>query len=285
MADTRNLLQRRMIDLETILRPALTPLLRQQIREAIALHRSAIEASNLDPHLEDLNARYTQIEKRWADINSNVKTVATTRQNVSVFSEFLIHKLLEDYTGQPYTLSDGMLLIVDEAVNHSRDKNIGSLAYRHNITFSLEELALNTLWVEKKLSAAATRRGRPDNDIQPLVNEHDWPQLAATLISDREIAARLFEESWCSQELYERIVKGITHIQTRYFKELQSSTEYILNTHAAQLEGQTPPGGPRNILSTVKALVGISSEKRPRFGNGSFQLLQANHSENLKKIK
>ena len=84
---------------------------------------------------------------------------------MSVFSEFLIHKLLEDYTGQLYTLSDGMLFIVDEAVNHSRDKNIGSLAYRHNITFLLEELALNILWIEKKLSAAATRRGRFNNNI------------------------------------------------------------------------------------------------------------------------
>ena len=279
MADAHKLIEYRIDDLSTILRYALTPLLRQQIREAIALHRDAAGAPNLNPYLEDLNARYAEIKKHWAKLSGDMVVATAILRNICLFGEFLAFELLEDYTNQPYSLSNDMLAVVDVAIKertHPRDKEIGSTAYHKNITFLLEEMALNTPWVEKKLSTVAARRGRSGDDIQPLINEHDWPQLAVTLLSDRELAARLMEESFCSQELYERVAEGITHIQTRYFEKLRGPTEYTLSTHAAPLKGQTPPVGRRNILSRVMAHVWSPTEGRPRVASGD--------SEKLKKI-
>ena len=63
MADAYKLIEYCIDDLSTILRYALIPLLRQQIREAIALYRDIAEVPNLNPYLEDLNARYAEIKK------------------------------------------------------------------------------------------------------------------------------------------------------------------------------------------------------------------------------
>ena len=71
-----------------------------------------------------------------------------------------------------------MFAVVNIAIKkrtHPCDKEIGSTAYYKNITFLLEEMALNIPWVEKKLSIVAARRGRSSDDIQPLINEHNWP--------------------------------------------------------------------------------------------------------------
>ena len=208
---------------------------------------------------------------RWTSLNSNLVVAANVRHKVGVLGEFLTFKLLEDYVDRPYAPAEDMLFVIDEFV-----KIAGKPV---DYPFTLKEMALNTKWVEGKLATVAAKRGKPSNDVQTLIHEHDWPQLATTLVNDREMATELFKESLCTQDSYERIIKGIIYVQTSYFEELQSPTEYVLNARAPQLKDETPYDP--NLFSQIIAQF-WRSNRRPRPAIDGFQLLQK-VPESLKK--
>ena len=273
MTDSRALLQDHLLQLQVLLPFALTPLLRQQIHEAIRLHQDALKASRLNQDLEDLNAHFHQIDTRWTDFNRELRVASMVRKQVITFGEVLTFKLLEDYADRPMDRSDDVLFLVEMFLKIP-DRPVKYL-------WTLEEMALNTSWVEKKLAAIAARQGQPGSDIQTLIHEHDWSQLAVTLIHDREMATKIFEESLCTQGSYDQIIKGITHVRTSYFEKMESSTEYVLNARALQQKDKTPVGP--NLFSWAMAQVWGSDGRRPRSASDGVQLLQKD-SKSLKKF-
>jgi hypothetical protein len=78
----------------------LTPLLRKQINHAIKLHHEAFK--HPDPYLKDLDALYDQFK---GDSISRVFLL----QDIILFHQFRVGKLLEDYTDEPYTMNEWVL--------------------------------------------------------------------------------------------------------------------------------------------------------------------------------
>ncbi|KAL9103075.1 MAG: hypothetical protein Q9163_001841 [Psora crenata] len=241
------IINHRILDLKTLLFLSLTPLLREQIRAAISLHSKALDAAETGPFIDDLNALYGQVADHWKKINQNITVAASLKQSMLTFQAFLVSKLLEDYANEPYRLDPGMRTIVEcvvEQTDHSRQANEGeggtsyAQGYYKSFIFPLEEMILNREHVEKKLRAAAERQGNPGSDIEPLVKRCDWPDLAATLVYDRELANRLFHARAYRFAEHDTVIQGIDRMQKRYFAELKSATEFTINTRAHGLFNQ-----------------------------------------------
>jgi hypothetical protein len=90
-----------------------------------------------------------------------------------MFHEFLVGKLLEDYTNEPYTINKWVLdqakcIIKQEGAKDG--SNVG-IAYPIHVIYPLEEMMLSRDYIENKLRAAV--EGRQGSDIQPLIDRCD----------------------------------------------------------------------------------------------------------------
>jgi len=80
-------------------------------------------------------------------------------------------------------------------------------------------------YVKNKLRAAA--EGRRGSDIQPLIDRCDWSNLATALTNDRDLARKLFQQPFNTNQFDEntckRILRGINKIKGKYFAKLSDS--------------------------------------------------------------
>jgi len=81
----------------------LTPLLWKQINYAIKLYREALE--NPDLYLKDLDALYDEFREHWTKVYGDLISKAFLLQDIIMFHRFLVRKLLEDYTNEPYKIT------------------------------------------------------------------------------------------------------------------------------------------------------------------------------------
>ncbi|KAL9127213.1 MAG: hypothetical protein Q9217_003869 [Psora testacea] len=248
MAQTREIIQRRILNFETLLCLNQTPLLQEQVRHAISLHCEALDAPDASPFIEDLNTLYVQIGEHWKKVNGNMVVAVSLRQSIFALEVFLVSKLLEDYANQPYHLEPGMRGIADcvaeernrsRQISEGRDSISSARGYYDGFIFPLEEMVLNREHVEKKLHAAAERKGNPGSDIEPLIKRGDWPDLAGAILYDRELANRLFDTKAYTSEQHETVIQGIDRIQKEYFVELKSPTVFTTNSRARELTMQS----------------------------------------------
>ena len=148
MGDIRQLIERRIINFETLLVEHLTPLLRERIRHAIALHLEAFKQPIVDPYLKDLDDLQDQLMEHWTKVYGNMISRAYLLQDIILFQQFLVAKLLEDYTNWPYTVEKWVLnqaKCIIEQEDHVR-RNNGSIVntiYQDRIVFPLEEMMLS----------------------------------------------------------------------------------------------------------------------------------------------
>ena len=97
----------RINNFEILLAEQLTPLLRKEINHAIELHREALD--NPNPYLKDLDALYDQFKKHWTKVYGDPISKAILSKDIILFYRFLVGKLLEDYTNEPYTINEWVL--------------------------------------------------------------------------------------------------------------------------------------------------------------------------------
>jgi hypothetical protein len=270
MGDIRQLIERRIINFEILLLDHLTPLLREQILHAIALHREALQQPDVDPYLEDLDDLHDQLKGHWTKVYGNLISRAYLLQDIILFQQFLIAKLLEDYTNEPcpvnkWVLDQAKCIIEQEDHAMARDGSVVDTTYQVHVVFPLEEMMLSRDHVENKLLAAAIGLGHSGSDIQRLIDRRDWLNLAMVLTNDRGLALKLFEgqpSGICDAKTYERILQGIDQIKGKYFTELLDSSTFTISTHAREMSaGQA--SSQYNIGSPPAPLTIRPSNSRP----------------------
>jgi hypothetical protein len=216
MGDIRRAIEGRISHLEILLAEYLTPLLRKQIYHAIELHREAL--SHPDPYIDDLDALYDQLKEHWTRVYGDPISRACLLQDIIMFHRFLIAKLLEDYTNEPYTVNKWVLdqaKCIIEQDSHARAKDGSSVGteYPVHVIYPLEEMMLSRDYVENKLRAVASEQRRPGGDIQPLIDRCDWLNLAMALTNDHDLALKLVVEQPFNTNMfdgnpYKRILRG-----------------------------------------------------------------------------
>jgi len=168
-------------------------------------------------------------------------------QDIILFRQFLIAKLLEDYTNVPCTVDKWVLnqaeCIIEQG-DHAmaKDGSVVDTTYQVHVVFPLEEMMLSRDHVEDKLRAAAIQ-GHSGSDIQPLIDRRDWSNLAAALTNDRRLALKLFgggsfDANVCDAKIYQRILHGIDEIKGKYFSELSDSSTYTISTYARGISAE-----------------------------------------------
>lgn len=96
--------------------------------------------------------------------------------DIIMFQRFLIAKLLEDYTNEPYTITKWILdkaIRVQEGYARAEDGSNLDTTYQVHVRYTLEEMMLDRDHVENKLRAAAIGQGHSGGDIQPLIDKRD----------------------------------------------------------------------------------------------------------------
>jgi hypothetical protein len=245
MGDIRPYIERRIIDFEILSLEHPTPLLREQIRHAVALHREALEHPDFDPYLKDLDDLQHQFEEHWAKIYGDAISRATLLQDIIMFQRFLIAKLLEDYMNEPCPVSTWVLdqakcIVEQEDYTGAKDGSNMDTAYRVHVVYPLEEMMLDRDHVENKLRAAAMGQEHSGSAIQPLIDKCDWSNLATALAYDRDLALKLFEvqppdANIFDAKTYQRILHGIDEIKGKYFSELSDSSTFTISTYAREM--------------------------------------------------
>ena len=243
--DIRQRIEHRIRNLKTLLLERLTPLLREQIRHAIALHTEALEHPNVDQYLDDLDSLHDQLMEHWTKVYGDLISRAYLIQDVVLFQQFLVAKLLEDYTNEPYTVDKWVLNQAKRAIEHEdharlKDGSDVDMMYQVHVVFPLEEMMLSRDHVENKLRAAAIGREHPRSDIQPLIDRRDWSNLAAALTNDRHLALKLFggpsfDTNILNDSTQKRILRTIDEIKGKYFSELSDSSTFAISTYAREM--------------------------------------------------
>jgi len=233
MATVRTCVLMRIANFELLLEQSPTPLLQEELRDAIKLHRNALESEDIGSFIPDLNAVHAKIDEHWKSIYADMLITASLLSGMRLFERFLLSKLLEDYANKPYTVSGPALSLAELiAKQHHRDPREDNTTlddtYQFHVISPLKEYKLDKDSVENKLIAVAAREGRPGNDIQPLIGTCDWAKLAAVLSSDRDIMIKLTQRSAYLVEVSKIILAGISRVQNKYFTCLTSPSTFTL---------------------------------------------------------
>ena len=277
MEDIRQLIERRIINFEILSLDYLTPLLQEQIRHAIALHREALKHPNVTPYLQDLDDLHDQLKEHWSKVHGGLVSRAFLLQDIIMFRQFLIAKLLEDYTNMPYSVGKWAL---DQAKRIEQKSSTGAKDgsnYQVHVVYPLEEMMLDRDHVENKLRVAAAGRGDSGSDIQLLIDRCNWSNLATALTNDRNLALRLFERQPIDTDIFDAntdksILQGIDEIKGKYFAELSDSSTFVISTHAkkmsaGQASNHTDHGSPLTSLTITPPNI-TQCSKDPFPGNG-----------------
>lgn len=238
MGDIYQAIEVRINNLNSLLLEHLTPLLRKQIEHAVELHRAALERPN--PYLEDLDVLYDQLQKHWTKVYGNLVSKASLSQDIIMLHQFLVGKLLEDYTNQPYKIGKWVIDLakcINEYHTGARDGSNMDIAYSVHFIYPLEEMMLSVDYIANKFRALAARLGCQGSDIQPLIDNEDWPNLAAALTNDRDLAEKLFQQqpfntNAFDKSTYCKVLKGMDKIKDRYFERLMYQSAFTVSPHA-----------------------------------------------------
>ena len=223
-------------------RIAPSPFLRNQMCRVIDLYDSVQETSRLSS-LEEATRLASTIDKRWAELHSDMISLITVQQTVIIVTEILIRKLAEDYCDLPYTVPAHNVECIDSNLKYEKSSGDGSKSddtthHSGMVRLQLRELDLDTSYLlEQRFTKIAVRRGKPGNDIKPLIEKKNWAQLATALINDRAIAKMFLDEYPQSKGLVKIILKRIFQFETTYFVKLQTPSDYVVR--AKPLDSKT----------------------------------------------
>lgn len=219
------------------------------------------------PFVKELDCLQDQIDEHWSRVYESCIGHAHLVADLGQYQLFLTHLLLSEYTGAAFTDTRSIGWI-HQAASHIKRAGTDTSSefteiFYDKIVLPLDELLLNRPHVELKvlLAAADDDRKRPVGGfILSLVKWRNWKDLAKHLYNDRQLAIHLFKYQPILPGLFdngtlERVLRGITIIQERYFTNISSPTEYTTSKYAMGLEPakQTPdPSYALPMASTVK---------------------------------
>ncbi|ROV90219.1 hypothetical protein VMCG_10250 [Cytospora schulzeri] len=244
----RGVIYQRIARYQILFFDCMTPLLKKELNNAISVHSDVLQLPQLKSgdlnrilyQIADLDTLDDRLMDHWTKVHGNLVSRAALLLDICLFQMFLTAKLLEDYMGKSYNAVPWVLGQANVVEQHSAGTaNDGSktAAYQVHIIYPVEELSLNRIHVENKLKAAAARQQHPGGDIQRLIDQCDWPNLATALINDRELAAELFQQTPLNPECFnantgKKVLLRIDEVTAKYFTQLTSSSIYTLSKQA-----------------------------------------------------
>ena len=238
---------------EALLKGELTPLLRCEIEKAYSNHLSVrqLPLAEIALHVDDLKSQRNSIESHWNQIFRDMNTKAYVFLELEFFEHFLSDKLREDYINEPCQVSGRMLdfarikgdsddrELAARNLTRGKEEELDNL-YKEVVVFAVKELMLDLNHVERKLSAALERAGRPGSDIQALVDRCRWADLATVLLEDQKLYPQVNPRNGYPAFTKFMVKRGIDQVQRTYFKDLISPSEFTLSSHSQALSKSIP---------------------------------------------
>ena len=138
-----------------------TPLLKCQLDHAISLHKEALDQSDIRPFILDLDGLQGQIEERWEKVFGQANSFSQLVKDMYLFQQFLAESLLSDYAQQPFTANewvDEQAKSANAQTSENKADDYSDKKYQNRIAYPLDELMVDRVHVESKLSAAITKK-------------------------------------------------------------------------------------------------------------------------------
>ena len=256
---------------DCLLKGELTPLQRHEIEKARGDHLSILEQPSLEINrrIDDLQRQQRVIEDHWSRLFQNMKIKAYTFLELDTFEHFLSMRLREDYLNESFEIPQRILNFArikgspedrEVAARNLLEKNEEDVDeyYRKVVVPIIEELMIDLAHVERKMQNILARGGKSGSDIQVLVNNCEWADLAIVLLGDQELAVKISTRNGRPSSTYGRIMRGIDQVQRTYFKELRNSSTFTISAHAKALSAQFNRGSSHSRTS-----VDIEEDQQP----------------------
>ncbi|KAL1871618.1 hypothetical protein Daus18300_004618 [Diaporthe australafricana] len=254
--EVRSTLRLRIDGYQTLLLEYQTPLFHDELLDAIKLHEETLQRPEPTPaerqrvldQLTVLDNMNDRLNKHWEKLHRSLNSRTILLYSISEYSKLLGSWLILDYAGresvgETHHEASAYVTILDKFRSGEGDVEANIRVHRRLFRRPLEEMMLNRQHVEKRLRMAAAGPSYPTGEIHRLVDQCDWPNLAAAIVNDREIAAVLFRSKPLDPQFWEdRIGKmalwRIDDLRDKYFAELSSPTTYTLTKLARELSAK-----------------------------------------------
>lgn len=252
--EVRSTLRLRIDCYQTLLLEYQTPLFRNELLDAIKLHEEALqrpeptaaECQRVLDQLMVLDNMNDRLNKHWEKLHTSLTSRIILLDSISEFSRLLGSCLILGYAGAQsigklHHGASTYVTILDEFRCGEGAVEANIRIYRKISRHPLKEMMLNRHHVEKRLRMAAAGPSYPTGEIHRLIDQSDWPNLAASVVNDREMALVVFGSKPLDPDFWEdRISKialrSIDDLRDKYFAELSSQTTYTLTKLSRELE-------------------------------------------------
>ncbi|KAJ0110252.1 hypothetical protein J7T55_000685 [Diaporthe amygdali] len=250
--EVRSALRSRLSGYQVLLLEYQTPLFRNELLDAIKLHEEALqrpdptaaERQRVIDQLTVLDNMDDRLNKRWGELHKSMDYRVVLLANISEYQRALGAWLILNYGGKPHdqpSLWASMLVgVIDDFRDDANTLGKDFKVYQDVFVRPLKEMMLNQDHVEKRLRLAAARPTYSTGEIHRLIDQCDWPNLAAAVFHDRELAVVVFGARPLDPKVWEphigkTALQRIDELRDKYFSELLTPTTYTISRRAIAL--------------------------------------------------
>lgn len=270
-------LRTRVLCYELLLVDYQTPLFHNELLDAIKLHKEAIQRPDPTPAereraadqlvvLDNLDKR---LHKHWNELQESMSSRTVLLAYIADYQRYLGQRMILDYTGKRGGESHGWASELVKTIDDVGISGVGRIdedftLYQLTFVRPLKEMMLNQDHVERRLRIAATGSTHPAGEIYRLVDQCDWPNLAAAVLNDRALAETLFGSKQFNKNIWSPqfgryVVQKIDDTRDKYFAELSTSTKYTLSKRARDLSTKKAARASHHSSSTRPSPASIRS--------------------------
>lgn len=251
--EVRSILRQRVGCYQLILLDNITPLFQKEPLHATRLHEEALQRpdpTSISKEKETLDQLIVldnldeQLTVHWTELHSNLVSRTALLADIFGYQKFLTVILLLDYAGTSQNEADSWVsdrLEDIDKYNRAMDRSaINIKMYQQTVAQPLKELMIDQSHVENRLRLAAAVPSYPTGGVYHLIDRCDWPNLAAMLIKDHELAVALFSGKPLDPQLYndhisKLVLQKMDELKDRYFAYLSTPSVYTISKRAKKL--------------------------------------------------
>jgi hypothetical protein len=232
-----------------------TPRFAAQLESTINIYRETakLDSADIRETTNNIEALMDDLMEHWAKVFPSFDEAAMFYRRMSAYRYFLQEKLREDYLKKkPHIVSQEIVWLArsqGEPADRERAVEMFKMRpdkldehYQKRVSLVLHEMMVDSAHVEQKFRAAAARDGRPGSDIQPLIDNCQWPELAGMLVKDRVLTVQMPGSILFDEKMKRNILRGIDRVQKRYFDSITSPSIFVISARAGALSARPAAG-------------------------------------------
>lgn len=272
--DVRSELRVRVVGYELLLLEYQTPLFRNELLDAIKLHEEAIHRPDPTPaerervadQLGVLDKMDGRLHKHWKELQKSMSSRTALLANIANYQRYLGAFLMIEYTGRAivkhHDWASDHVKTIDDVGSGVGNIDQDFRLYQQTFVRPLKEMMLSHDHVERRLRAASAGSRHPEGEIHRLIDQCDWPNLAAAVVNDRELAVTLFGAKQVNKEIWSpqfrrSVLQHIEGIRDKYFAELSTPTKYTLSKRARDLSAKKAARAARHSSPSPRSLASV----------------------------